>query len=427
MTNARILVVEDDRRWREGILRETLAKAGYAVETSSTYAEAAIRLDEVDFSLAVVDIGLSEMDDRNAEGLDVLRAIAQHHPSVPALVISGRLTPELTQHVLMDLAAKRIIEKDKFDLKEFVELVRRYALRPSSEYFVGHGFTPRQIRDLRPTVETALAQTGLFPYFADQEIEEGEHILHKVKERISESRFSIFDISLPRPNVSVEIGIAVGLNRPFLVIVKQATVVPEIMEGLVAIRYSSFRSLSEELRERIPSWNQQLAETDRSRRTYCYIQDKQCKRHNAIQNQTYLIADTRSSSAPDFRNAVIRACESSALRPVFLGQSADIGPLLCQSCEQVQTTAFGVYDICQDSAADVFLTLGLAIGFDAPYVLLIEKGTEVPSSLKGLDSFQYEAFADIEQNLADKIRGLLRTESAASDWLDEEHRNRTKG
>ncbi len=408
MTKTRILVVEDDRRWREGILKETLVKAGYAVETASTCPEASARLDEMDFSLVVVDIRLSEMDDKNNEGIDVLQTIAEHHPSVPALVVSARLTPALTQRVLVNLKAKWIVEKDKFDLKEFVELVEKYALPPSSEYFVGHGFTSHQISDLRPAVEKALAEVGLHPYFADQEIEQ-RGVLQKVIGKISQSRFSIFDISLPRPNVFIEIGITVGLNHPFLVTAKHTIDIPKVMEGLVTIRYPSFRDLTKELGERIPGWIQWLEETGRSKRTYCYIQGKRCERHNTMEKQKYLIADTRKSNALDFRNAIVQACEPSTLEPVFLGQSGDARPLLCQYCQQVQTTAFGMYDICLDSAADIFLTLGIAISSGSPYVLFVEEGTEIPSGLDGLDSFQYKAFADIEQNLADKIPGLLRT------------------
>jgi DNA-binding response OmpR family regulator len=407
VSETRILVVEDDRYWREDILKEILIGEGYMVETASTYDEAIDQLQMADFSLAVVDIGLSEKDDRNDEGVDVLREIAKHYPSIPTLVLSGRLTVDLTQQVLKEYGAESIIEKDRFELEEFIKLVTKHlrVLPTTQEFFLGHGFTPAQIKDLRRAISKALTPMDLKPYFPDQEVEQ-EFILRKIKEKIFQTRFSVFDISLLRSNVFIEIGIAIGLNRPLLIVVEQEITVPEVLEGLVKIRYSNFSSLTQELECRIKDW-MQLLETGRQiGRSYCQIQGKRCDGQNGGQERTYLIADVESSKSTDFRNAVMRALEPWDFRPVFLGGHASSEPLLCQYCKQVQSTAFGVYRIFADATAEIFFALGLAIGLNVPYLLLVEAETAIPSNLKGLDRFQYQAFADIETCLAAKTQPL---------------------
>jgi DNA-binding response OmpR family regulator len=81
---ASVLVVEDDREIRD-LLRRYLERAGLAVHTTASGAEA-IRLLETDgVGLTVLDLGLPDVD-----GLDVLRAARSGERQVPVVVLTAR-------------------------------------------------------------------------------------------------------------------------------------------------------------------------------------------------------------------------------------------------------------------------------------------------------------------------------------------------
>jgi two-component system alkaline phosphatase synthesis response regulator PhoP len=81
---ASVLVVEDDREIRD-LLRRYLERAGLAVHTTASGAEA-IRLLETDrVGLTVLDLGLPDVD-----GLEVLRAAHGGKHQVPVVVLTAR-------------------------------------------------------------------------------------------------------------------------------------------------------------------------------------------------------------------------------------------------------------------------------------------------------------------------------------------------
>jgi DNA-binding response OmpR family regulator len=78
-----VLVVEDDRELRE-VVRRYLERAGYAVHTTGSGAEALSLLDTGGIDLVVLDLGLPDVD-----GLEVLAA-ARRGREVPVVVLTAR-------------------------------------------------------------------------------------------------------------------------------------------------------------------------------------------------------------------------------------------------------------------------------------------------------------------------------------------------
>ncbi|MES9538800.1 MULTISPECIES: response regulator transcription factor [unclassified Actinomadura] len=84
---ASVLVVEDEREIRE-LLRRYLERAGYAVVTTGSGAEAIRLVSERSVRLMVLDLGLPDVN-----GLDVLRA-ARADGEVPVVVLTARSAVE---------------------------------------------------------------------------------------------------------------------------------------------------------------------------------------------------------------------------------------------------------------------------------------------------------------------------------------------
>jgi DNA-binding response OmpR family regulator len=80
---ATVLVVEDERGIRE-VLRRYLERAGFAVLTSGSGAEALSLLRSSDVDLLLLDLGLPDLD-----GDEVLREVRQLG-SLPVLVLTAR-------------------------------------------------------------------------------------------------------------------------------------------------------------------------------------------------------------------------------------------------------------------------------------------------------------------------------------------------
>jgi hypothetical protein len=81
--------------------------------------------------------------------------------------------------------------------------------------------------------------------FAD-DLLTSRHILDKIVGLIEAARFSIFDITLWNPNVTLELGLAIGRRRPhFLLFDKshQQPSPPSNLAGIDRLEYSSFTAL----------------------------------------------------------------------------------------------------------------------------------------------------------------------------------------
>ncbi|MFJ8112552.1 response regulator transcription factor [Streptomyces sp. NPDC096132] len=90
---ATVLVVEDEKEIRE-LLRRYLERAGYGVLTTASGAEAVRLLGEPGIDLALLDLGLPDVD-----GDEVLRE-ARERGRVPVVVLTARTTVEDRIHGL---------------------------------------------------------------------------------------------------------------------------------------------------------------------------------------------------------------------------------------------------------------------------------------------------------------------------------------
>lgn len=103
---APILVVEDDAALRR-MLAAGLAQLGYGVEQAAGISEAAARLRDREYSMLLCDY---EMPGGN--GMDLLKYVAQVHPDVPFVLLTGHDTLDLAREAIalgaVDFIAKPI-------------------------------------------------------------------------------------------------------------------------------------------------------------------------------------------------------------------------------------------------------------------------------------------------------------------------------
>lgn len=130
MAKGRVLVVEDDAQWRELILRKRLEAGGYEVLAIAEYEALEQHLRPGAFDVAVVDIGLSQRDYTNVDGMQVIADIARLDPEIPIIVVSGRAAEGMRIDAPEFHRTVAFFQKEAFSRREFfAALERALALR----------------------------------------------------------------------------------------------------------------------------------------------------------------------------------------------------------------------------------------------------------------------------------------------------------
>ena len=117
-----ILVVEDEKQWREDTFREVLEDEGYQVEMASNYSEAVAAIDRRAFDLAVIDINLTAIPG-NRDGIRVLEYMAAREHQTRAIIVSGSKAWAAAEEYARKFNPVAFFDKTRFDVAEFVTMV----------------------------------------------------------------------------------------------------------------------------------------------------------------------------------------------------------------------------------------------------------------------------------------------------------------
>jgi hypothetical protein len=129
--------------------------------------------------------------------------------------------------------------------------ISRSATRPQQrKIFVAYPFRFPKDDYRRPFKELAKAFNVKFE-FADDEIT-NRQILDKITRMILSSRFTLFDITTWNPNVSLELGIAIGQRRDYYLLFNpdiEGPDVPADLGGIDRLQYTTYTELETALSE----------------------------------------------------------------------------------------------------------------------------------------------------------------------------------
>jgi DNA-binding response OmpR family regulator len=122
----RVLVVDDNERWRE-LLSETLQQHGFHADVAATTDEAQERLVATFYHLLVLDIRMEDADPNNVEGMTLLQRLRQQGlaDDLHVIMLSAYGTREQMRASFRDFRVEDFLTKEDFDDDEFVALVRR--------------------------------------------------------------------------------------------------------------------------------------------------------------------------------------------------------------------------------------------------------------------------------------------------------------
>ncbi|MCA9372419.1 hypothetical protein KC726_06050 [Candidatus Woesebacteria bacterium] len=132
-----------------------------------------------------------------------------------------------------------------------------------TEFFCAHEFNQKDKVDLRKAIETVFPKSSFKPLYPEQSVEINTSILKKLGKYILGTEFGIYHLCSTKskkmpinPNVMLELGIAIGANKDYYIVVDQATAefidkgVTDL-KGIDRIEYSNLENLKEQLRDKI--------------------------------------------------------------------------------------------------------------------------------------------------------------------------------
>ncbi|MBD3354286.1 MAG: response regulator [Candidatus Lokiarchaeota archaeon] len=124
MTSPRILVVDDQRNWRE-VMHSLFTDSGYNVDTADSVDSAWKLLREETFALAILDVRLVDKDPYDVQGVELLEQMKERlEDSFPVVIMTGYSFEGLEQILRDEYGVRAFVNKGTLeDARDFKSLV----------------------------------------------------------------------------------------------------------------------------------------------------------------------------------------------------------------------------------------------------------------------------------------------------------------
>ncbi|SRR6266487_403500 len=308
--------------------------------------------------------------------------------------------------------------------------------------FVGYSHNAPWRDDIISACEETLPKFGLRPWYADDQFEPTKSLCDKVVEMVANARYGLYDLSWWRPdtqsawrmpqNVLIEVGMAIALNRPLLLLRHAenrmtGVALPSCLDsiGQHIIEFSGGPTLKRTLEERIPQWLDVPPERAWWAR-YCLFGQRVCPHRESYPQIIQCgqetirchIADGQDVDRPDFRTVIedelgrysdISFDYLDALAPV-----TGYDFLLCTHCQTVRSTPFAIYRITPQTPAETFIAIGMSIALEKQFKCEIPKfifttdARSVPSLLAGHEVVEAKTTRERQKHLQKFIPVVMR-------------------
>jgi len=260
------------------------------------------------------------------------------------------------------------------------------------------------MEDFRTVIASVFGPLRYEPYYAGKSADkgiEGQALLLDICQKIFLASFGIFDLSPGNPNDYLEMGIALGLNRPIIATAREKTPLPPVLRGHNIVTYVDHSDLEAKLSRLC---DQGFPPTTRPVPDYCHFCDRVCESMSTPPDENaYLVLNKSRLLWRNLMQSLTPHLAGYHLYPVYLTDQ-DSRPMLCDVRRKVLSSQFVLCHLGTLSDESSFLALGMAIGSRVPWILLSEKGRDsVPSDLQGVDRIEYATIADLEGPLTDAL------------------------
>ncbi len=284
MSLERILVVEDDERWRN-IYKRILKSERYEVKIAEDYDTAIAELERCFYPVVVIDLRLDGIQD--TLGLSLVEELDKQWPvdTVHKIIISGKLftaeemeqVTQITENRSVTFLSKGGEDGSGFDRLKFISAISlAFARLQGSVRCPLHGKDCDQ--DIEPKLKQVfvampyslevqglainmdeLYQDGIkeplyqesFEAFRADESPLTGALYCNVCHGIQESAICVADITDWNPNVLFELGLMYGFGKTTIIVKRKGCQVPTDLKFALYVEYDGYGSLGKGLIEQI--------------------------------------------------------------------------------------------------------------------------------------------------------------------------------
>lgn len=311
--------------------------------------------------------------------------------------------------------------------------------------FVGHSLGAEWCEDLQSACAEVLPKFNLEPWYAADHFTPTQTLRDKVVELIANSRFGIYDISswkdrdgnwqLPR-NVYIELGIAIALNRPTLLLRHTSNKelnLPTCLQSIKILEFAGDVTLKKALEAQLPQWIDVPPDRDWLNR-FCIFGNQVCsfrEKHPCAQQWGQEKIHCHVSDGVDKNNSCYHQSECDEIRGAFedifnrysdltfnyldeISIADNYQYLLCSHCQTVRSTPFAIYRILPNTSAETFIAIGVSIALEKlfenkiPKIILVKNERDLPSLLRGYEVVEAVNSKEIKQKLKNFLPTVLK-------------------
>jgi hypothetical protein len=290
-----------------------------------------------------------------------------------------------------------------------------YLLHPwPDRYFLAQEFNQNS-DDLRQALSDSLSEFSMRPIRADEFVENG-HILCKISGLIQMTSFGVYQLTKSQNrNVYLELGIALGLGRPFILVKERDADVASIIDGLDYISINHYLGLKYNLAGKVEKFLADLAN----------FKYRELDHDDVIPNS--VVVSHGGMDVIDFTVPIAKAIFEHRCFPVILGDPTSELPKyleyegvknyfivgetgsieLNETIGVIRSAKCGVYRVDKNCSANGFLALGVALGVNSPGILTHDINAALPTDVKGLASIPFRSYKQMMEKIPSALQRCI--------------------
>lgn len=266
-------------------------------------------------------------------------------------------------------------------------------------YFLAQRFDGKR-EDMRKALQDAFAKFNLGVLTVDREI--GGFLLCNIAALIMGTTFGVYHINKEqKPNIYIELGISVGLRKPFVLVKDRDAGMADILSFIHYYEMNNYFSLSEEFGDLANDYITRIG----------YVDDTLIpKASSETQNACISLGNLEVA---DVGITLVKEVTKHGYQPVFLGNKDEtlvrfmeqkgIKPIFYQTLQEtakaIASSRFGIYRVDASASSSSFVNLGIAIGLNRPIYLVNNARENPPTDLSIFQSLKFEGITDLGRSL----------------------------
>jgi hypothetical protein len=232
--------------------------------------------------------------------------------------------------------------------------------------------------------------------------------LCKLAALIAGTPFGVYELRGSDRNAALELGLAIGFGRPFVLVKRRDAEEASLLRGLNHVSLTSYLELRHHLRANFHNCLIDMvppaAPLPAAERSTAVVA------HGDLDEIDFCVSAADVLRGLGLKPTLVGHCderlrgclEEEGLPHEVAGGSpgAPLGGLRLDGLvEAIQSARFGIYRVDQEASPDAFLALGVALALGRPGLLVHQHGREVPADVRGVNALAFRSYGDLQKQL----------------------------